>query len=208
MNDKKLYSVLPYIPKLSDKLEIILKKSNLSVTFKTSNTTQSLFNSGEDKTSPILSSGAYRIPCSYGCFYAGRTQLQLGKRLSEDRSSIDKAIGLCQRPDIYDSALPQPVYDNPNHFIVFDNKSIIAPVKGLMQVFRKAVEIKKHIHLKITFNRDTGETTLSLIYNEFNNSDHFYIRPQNYNSQCNRVSDNTLSGKRLAFKNVLHKIKF
>ena len=114
---------------------------------------------------------------------------------------------LRQRPDPFDSALAQHLYENPHHFILFDNTSIIAPVKGLMQVFREAVEVKKHIHLKITLNRDTAETHLIPIYDEISNSDCFYIRPQNYVLQSNTVSDNTLPGKRLAFKSALFKMK-
>jgi hypothetical protein len=148
VDDKKLFTVLPYIPKLSDKLKRILKKHKLSVAFKNSNITQNFFNNGKDKTSPILGSGVYRIPCSCGCFYVGRTQQQLGERLSD------------QRPEVFDSALAQHVYENPHHFILFDEASIVAPVKGLTQVFREAVEIKKHIHQKVALNRDTGEIFL------------------------------------------------
>jgi len=50
---------------------------------------------------------------------------------------------LRQTPETFDSALAQHVYDNPYYFILFDNTFIIAPVKGLMEVFREAVEIKK-----------------------------------------------------------------
>ena len=46
MDEKKLFTVLPYIPKLSDKLKRILRKHKLNVTFKHSNTIQSFFSSG------------------------------------------------------------------------------------------------------------------------------------------------------------------
>ena len=72
---------------------------------------------------------------------------------------------LRQRPEIFDSTLAQNAYDNPHHFILFDNTSITIPIKSLMQVFREAVEIKNHINLKVALNRDTGETFLSTIYN-------------------------------------------
>ena len=208
VDDKKLFTVLPYIPKLSDKLKRILKKHKLSVAFKNSNITQNFFNNGKDKTSPILGSGVYRIPCSCGCFYVGRTQQQLGERLSEHKSSIDKAMRLRQRPEVFDSALAQHVYESPHHFILFDETSIVAPVKGLTQVFREAVEIKKHIHQKVALNRDTGETFLSPIYDKIINSDRFYIHPQSYIVQSNRVSDNNQTGKRSAFKSALRKMKF
>ena len=62
-----------------------------------------------------------------------------------------------------DFALAKQVYDISQHFILFD-PLIIAPVKGIMQVFREAVEIKKHVHRKAPLNTDTGKTYLSPIY--------------------------------------------
>ena len=91
---------------------------------------------------------------------------------------------------------------------MFDETSIVAPVKGLTQVFREAVEIKKHIHQKVALNRDTGEIFLSSIYDKIINSDRFYIHPQSYIVQSNRVSDNNQTGKRSAFKSALRKMKF
>jgi hypothetical protein len=114
---------------------------------------------------------------------------------------------LRQRPEVFDSALGQHMYGSPHHFILFDETSIVAPVKGLTQVFREAVEMKKHIHQKVALNRDTGETFLSPIYDEIINSDHFYIHPQNYIVQSNRISNNNQTGKRLAFKSALRKMK-
>jgi hypothetical protein len=114
---------------------------------------------------------------------------------------------LRQRPEVFYSALAQYVYESPHHFILFDETSLVPPVKGLTRLFREAVEIKKHIHQKVALNRDTGETFLSPIYDEIINSDRFYIHPQNYIVQSNKISDNNLTGKRLAFKSALRKIK-
>ena len=109
---------------------------------------------------------------------------------------------LHQRPDIFDSAVAQHLYDNQHHFILFD----IAPVKGLMQVFREAVEIKKkHIHEKVALDRDTGETSISPIYDKIISSDRFQIYPEIFVAQSN--TDNNLSGKRLAFKSTVSKMK-
>ena len=77
-----------------------------------------------------------------------------------------------------------------------DSTSIIAPVKGLMQVFREAVEIKKHIHQNVALNRDTGE-----------NFDRFQIHLQIYVPQSNKISDNNLPGKQLIFKSAVSKTK-
>ena len=113
------FTVLSSIPKLSERLKRILTKPKLNVTFKHSNKIRSFFNSDKDKTSPILGCGVYRIPCSCGRFYIGRIQQQFGEWLLEHRSSIDKAMRLRQRSEMFDSALAQHFYDNltPFHLI-------------------------------------------------------------------------------------------
>ena len=149
-----------------------------------------------DKIIPAPFWGWYRIPCSFGCFYVGRTQQELGERLSEHRSSIDKAMGLRQRSEIFYSVLAQHLYDNPHYSILFNNTSIIALVNVLMLVFREAIEIKKkHIHGKVSLNRDTRATFFSPNYDEIINSNRFYLHPQNYFVQSNRIPDNNLHGK-------------
>ena len=50
---------------------------------------------------------------------------------------------LHQRPDNFDSALAQHVHDNPHHFVLVENTSIIASVKGLLQVFREEIKISE-----------------------------------------------------------------
>ena len=37
---------------------------------------------------------------------------------------------------------------------------MLPPVKGFIQIFREAVEIKKDMYKKLTLNKDTGETYL------------------------------------------------
>ena len=48
--EKKTFTTLPYVSKLSDKLGKILKRHNLSVSFKTEQKVEHFFNSGKDKT--------------------------------------------------------------------------------------------------------------------------------------------------------------
>ena len=112
-----------------------------------------------------------------------------------------------QTPETFDSALAQDVYDNTHHFILFDNKSTIAPLKGLMQVFREEVEIKKNIPRKVDLNIDTGETYLSPIYTEVINSDHYYLNQLSHIWQLYLICDCVLPRKRLAFKNAMYKLK-
>ena len=109
---KKTFTTLPYISKLSDKLGKILKKHNLFDFFRTEQKVEHFFNSGKDKTDPILGGGVYRAPCSRGKSYIGRTHQQLGERLQEHKISIDKSLRLENKNDNFDSALAQQIYEN------------------------------------------------------------------------------------------------
>ncbi|XP_065573268.1 uncharacterized protein LOC136035407 [Artemia franciscana] len=141
--EKKTFTTLPYVSKLSDKLGKILKRHNLSVSFKTEQKVEHFFNSGKDKTDPILGSGVYRVPCSCGRFYIGRTNQQLGERLQEHKISIDKSLRLENKNDNFDSALAQHIYENPAHLVLFEEATLISTVNGLPQSFKEAIEIKK-----------------------------------------------------------------
>ena len=142
--EKETFTILPYVSKLSDKLGKILKRHNLSVSFKTEQKVEHFFNSGKDKTDPILGSGVYRVPCSCGRFYIGRTNQQLGERLQEHKISIDKSLRLENKNDNFDSALAQHIYENPDHLVLFEEATLISTVNGLPQSFKRAIEIKKN----------------------------------------------------------------
>jgi len=127
-------------------------RRNLNGAFSDSNKLQTFSSSGKNKTSPIQGSGCYRIPCSCSYFYIGRIQRQLGERLLEYRSSIDRAMKLHQRSKNSDSALAQHVCDNQHPLILFENASIISFVKGLLQVSGESVEIKKYMYQTLAHN--------------------------------------------------------
>ena len=60
-------------------LEKFKKKHNLSVSFKTEQKDEHFFNSGKNKTDPILGSGVYRVLFSCGKFFIGGIHQQLGE---------------------------------------------------------------------------------------------------------------------------------
>ena len=103
------------------------KKHNFSISFKPEEKVENFFSSGKDKTDPILGSDAYRIPCSCGKFYIGRTHQQLGERVHENKISIDKSLGLENKIDNFDSALAQHIYKNPDHLVLFEEATLIFP---------------------------------------------------------------------------------
>ena len=70
---KDIFCSLPYVPGLSEKLKRILQNNDLKVALKGSNTLARFLNSGKDRTSVEQQSGVYKIPCTCGISYVGRT---------------------------------------------------------------------------------------------------------------------------------------
>ena len=153
------FTTLQYVSKLSDKLEKKIER-NLSVSFETKQKVEHFFNSGKDKTSPILGCGVYRVPCSCGKFYVGRTHQQLGERLHEHKTSRNKSLRFENKNDNFDSALAQHIYENPDHLVLFEGATLIPTVNGQPQYFKEAIE-KKNINRNLAINRDTGDISLS-----------------------------------------------
>ena len=82
---------------------------------------------------------------------------------------------LHQYSNKFSSALAYHIYDRPEHWVLWNNKFIPDPVKGLMQVFRQAIEIQKHTHQKFALGRDTGEAYLRKNYNVLIGSNFLYL---------------------------------
>ena len=78
-NQKPNYITLPYIPRLSQKLRKELKKHNIKTAFKSGQNISSWLNNGKDKVPRNIQQGVYKIPCSCGKFYVGRTQQNFKK---------------------------------------------------------------------------------------------------------------------------------
>ena len=67
--NKDVFCSLPYVPRLSEKLNKILQNNGLKVALRGGNTLASFLNSGKDRTSVEQQSGVYKIPCTYGSSY-------------------------------------------------------------------------------------------------------------------------------------------
>ena len=74
---KDIFCSLPYVPGLSEKLKRILQNNGLKVALRGSNTLASFLNSGKDRTSIEQQKGVYKIPCTCGSSYVGRTNQNL-----------------------------------------------------------------------------------------------------------------------------------
>ena len=123
-----------------------------------------LFNSDKDKIPVTRLRGVYQIPCSYGNYYIGRTHQNLGTRLQQHKESIEKAFKSKNSSISFDSALSNHIYENPNHYVLFDETILISNDLGIKQTVREAIEIKRNLNNNKSLNRDLGEYTLNPMY--------------------------------------------
>ena len=109
--------------------------------------------------------------------------------------------------DNFDSALAQHIYENPDHLVLFEEATLISTVNGLPQSFKEAIEIKKkHINRNLAINRDTGDISLSPIYNNLILKDSMNIFAQSNLRQPVRISNenrNCRQAKSVARQRIL-----
>lgn len=178
---KDIFCSLPYVPGLSEKLKRILQNNGLKVALRGSNTLASFLNSGKDRTSVEQQSGVYKIPCTCGSSYVGRTNQNLRTRLLQHHNSISSSLKQNTKPEDFTSALAEHIFNFPNHFILFENVSLISRDQGLKQTFRETIEIKKILFKNNSINRDTGEFGLNSIYDNLLRSNKVNITsPKSY----------------------------
>jgi translation elongation factor EF-Ts len=79
---------------------------------------------------------------SCGKLYVGRTQQNLENRLNQHKNAIDGSLKHNQKPEIFESAVAEHIFDFPQDNILFDQKNIVDMSIGLLQSFRKIIEIK------------------------------------------------------------------
>ena len=131
-------------PGLSEKLKRILQNNGLKVALRGSNNWASFLNSGKDRTSVEQQSEVYEIPCTCGSSCGGRTNQNLKMRLLQHHNSISLSLKQNTKPEDFMSALSEHIYNFSNHFILFENVSLISRDQGLKQIFRETIETKKN----------------------------------------------------------------
>ena len=130
-NQKPNYITLPYTPRLSQKLRRELKKHNLKTSFKSGQNISSWLNNGKDKVPRNIQQGIYKIPCSCSKFYVGRTQQNLQNRLQQHKNAIDCSLRQNKKPEKFESAIAEHVYNFSHHSIFFDQTKIVDESVGL-----------------------------------------------------------------------------
>ena len=76
--------ILPYVRTLSNKSRGELKKHNIKTAFKSSQTISFLLNNEKDKVPRKIQRGVYKIPCSCGKFYVGKTHAEFRKQATSN----------------------------------------------------------------------------------------------------------------------------
>ena len=146
MTEKKhVFCSLPHVPGLREKLKRILQNNGLKVALRGSNTLASFFffYFGKDRTSVEQQSGVYKIPCTSGSSYMGRTNQNLKMRLLQHLNSISSSLKQDSKPEDFTSVQSEHIFNYPNHFILFENVSLTSRDQVLKQIFRETIEIKK-----------------------------------------------------------------
>ena len=76
----------------------------------------------------------YKIPCSCGKFCIGRTHQQFIGRFIEHRKSIETTLQLRKSPETFVSALAEHIFFHPEHFIQFDEATVVSNDRGFFLV--------------------------------------------------------------------------
>lgn len=142
IRDKKAF--LPYIPKVTDKIERLLRKVGIKTIFKPTRKIKDCLRSAKDKRDPLATPGIYRIPCTCGKVYIGTTMRSVNTRIKEHKSN-------CRLGHTEKSAVAEHTLNNSNHRIRFEDTQVLATTNSYYaRLYREAIEIHKH---KDNFNR-------------------------------------------------------
>ena len=79
---------IPFINNTSYKLKHLLSSADVRISFATVQPLKCMFPSGKDKSNPMNSSGVYKLICTCGSLYIGRTYRSLEIRINEHKKMI------------------------------------------------------------------------------------------------------------------------
>lgn len=162
--------ILPYVRGLSEKVERILKKRQISTAFRPHKTLRNILVHPKDKNEPR--EGVYTIDCM-GCNkkYVGETKRRLAKRVSEHKTDVEtitKGVKFTRETrkqsttEVNKSAITDHVRQN-NHIINWDSAKIVQrEANWTIRGIKEAITIRQHE----TMNRDEGRHKLSHLYDD------------------------------------------
>ncbi|XP_044753724.1 uncharacterized protein LOC123313085 [Coccinella septempunctata] len=83
-----IFKSIPYVPGVSERIQKYLKKFNIQISFKVENSLRAILSRGKDKVDPVERMGVYRLECSCGSFYIGRSFRSIRTRIDEHFRAI------------------------------------------------------------------------------------------------------------------------
>ena len=140
---------IPYIPGISKEIRRVCRDFDIRVAFKTGMTMHPELTRVKD-TLPLEKQAMviYRVPCSCGLVYIGKTIRRLESRLKEHKD-------VCSQGQLEKSAIAEHAWRH-NHRIDWSNTGVIAQVSKHKELLKKET-----LHIRVTtgkgsLNRDRG----------------------------------------------------
>ena len=172
--DFKRMAVIPYVHGISERIQRIFKKYNISTAMKPHQTLRRLLVHPKDKRKLEDNANCvYEIPCkSCDSTYIGETGRLFGTRLSEHKSEVDKickkkytrAERKASETEQNKSAITDHVAIN-NHLIDWEEAKVIDKEEERMKRWiKESIWIRKRGRRNL-MNRDEGTYNLSNLYN-------------------------------------------
>lgn len=157
-NITKKYISLPYVPKLSEKIQNIFKNNDIEIAHKVTNNYNDLFTKLKTKIPTDYQTHCiYEIPCN-NCDgkYIGQTMQYLHKRINQHKNSV-KHVTNCN-----ETALSKHAKTEHHNFNFEQTKIIDKEQNNKSRMFLEMIHIKRN---KNSINDRTDIQELSKIYN-------------------------------------------
>ena len=113
--EKKFFSI-PYIPRLSEKIQYALKKFNICISHKVNKTLKAIFSTKVDTIDRLQMSGVYKLSCTCGMFYIGRSFRAIKTRTDEHTKEITRKLANTSSCHYYKSSFAEHVLISKHKF--------------------------------------------------------------------------------------------
>ncbi|MGL5072033.1 MAG: hypothetical protein ACRC61_12320, partial [Aeromonas salmonicida] len=134
-------AVLPYVPKVTDRVARTLSKHNIKPILLPTKKIGTMVGSVKDPTHPLHNPGVYAIPCQCGSVYIGQTGRTITDRIRDH-------IGNVRRCEPQLSGVAKHLVENitnPAHAIDFDaTRMLIREPRILPRIVHEAIEVRKN----------------------------------------------------------------
>jgi predicted GIY-YIG superfamily endonuclease len=154
LDEIKAIAVLPYVPKIGEKIKKVLSKNNIFTAFKADRKVSSMIRTVKDQV-PLDCKGVYEVSCECGKVYIGETGRKISTRVKEHERHIRLAkqsntFGEKQR-HLNQSACAEHGEEFKHNIQIDKVRVLCRDERKYTRKVREAIEIKKQPN---NFNRD------------------------------------------------------